>query len=48
MAFVLLSAGMIAIVMGTARSEWKLSLAGAGVVLLGLIYLIAAIRRRPL
>ncbi len=35
-------------VLAIARGEWKIGLAGAGVIVVGSIYLIAAKRRRPL
>jgi hypothetical protein len=44
----LLAAGATGIGLGVIRGEWKLALPGAGVIALGVIYLIAAIRRRPL
>ena len=44
----LFAAGAIAIGMAIARSEEKLGLAGAGVIALAVIYLIAAFRGRPL
>ena len=44
----LFAAGAIAIGLAITRSEGKLGLAGAGVIALAVIYLIAAFRGRPL
>jgi hypothetical protein len=47
-ALFLFTAGVAGIALALARSEWKIGLAGAGVAALAAIYLVAAIRRRPL
>ncbi len=45
---VLLVAGALGIGLAVTRGDWKIGLAGAGVIALASIYLSAAIRRRPL
>jgi hypothetical protein len=47
-AFFLFAAGAIGIWLALTRSDWRIGLAGAGGIAFGAIYLIAAIRRRPL
>lgn len=44
----LFAAGGTGIALAVARGEWKIGLLGAGVIALGAIYLLAALRRRPL
>jgi hypothetical protein len=44
----LFAAGATGISLAIARGEMKLGLAGVGVIALGVIYLIAAFRGRPL
>ena len=47
-ALLLLAAGIFGEVLAIREGHWRLGLASAGIVGLGLIYFIAAKRRRPL
>jgi hypothetical protein len=45
---ILFAAGGTGVGLGISRGEWKIGFAGIGMIALAVIYLIAAIRRRPL
>ena len=44
----LLGAGLAALVLAVDRADWKVALAGIGVLALGTVYLLAAKRGRPI
>jgi hypothetical protein len=47
-AALLLAAGSVGVLLGIARSHWRLALASAGVLSLAALYFLAARRGRPL
>jgi hypothetical protein len=47
-AALLFLAGFAGVALGIRNREWRVAVSGAGGVLLGLLYLVAAIRGRPL